>query len=52
VLDAALLFGRYTQSGWGPEMGHEVLQDYTKVKAVTTQLQGAGHRNRFGPGSR
>ena len=38
VFDAALLFGRYTQSGWGREMGHEVLQDYTEVKAVTTQL--------------
>lgn len=38
VFDAALLFGRYTQSGWGREMGYEVLQDYTEVKAVTTQL--------------
>jgi phenylacetaldehyde dehydrogenase len=24
--------------GWGREMGHEVLEAYTEVKAVTTQL--------------
>jgi phenylacetaldehyde dehydrogenase len=28
----------YKQSGWGREMGHEVLEAYTEVKAVTTQL--------------
>src|SRR5450631_2406537 len=38
VFDAALPFGGYKQSGWGREMGHEVLQAYTEVKAVTTQL--------------
>jgi phenylacetaldehyde dehydrogenase len=27
-----------SQSGWGREMGHEVLNNYTEVKAVTTQL--------------
>ena len=36
--DAALPFGGYKQSGWGREMGHQVLEAYTEVKAVTTQL--------------
>ncbi len=34
VFDAALPFGGYKQSGWGREMGHEVLELYTEVKAV------------------
>ena len=38
VFDAALPFGGYKQSGWGREMGHEVLDAYTEVKAVTTLL--------------
>jgi phenylacetaldehyde dehydrogenase len=38
VFDAALPFGGYKQSGWGREMGHEVLEAYTEVKAVTTLL--------------
>jgi phenylacetaldehyde dehydrogenase len=38
VFDAALPFGGYKQSGWGREMGHEVLNNYTELKAVTTQL--------------
>jgi len=38
VFDAALPFGGYKQSRWGREMGHEVLEAYTEVKAVTTQL--------------
>ena len=38
VFDAALPFGGYKQSGWGREMGHEVLAAYTEVKAVTTLL--------------
>jgi phenylacetaldehyde dehydrogenase len=38
VFDAALPFGGYKQSGWGREMGHEVLNSYTEVKAVTTLL--------------
>jgi phenylacetaldehyde dehydrogenase len=38
VFDAALPFGGYKQSGWGREMGHEVLNNYTEVKAVTTLL--------------
>jgi phenylacetaldehyde dehydrogenase len=38
IFDASLPFGGYKQSGWGREMGHEVLNNYTEVKAVTTQL--------------
>ena len=38
VFDAALPFGGYKQSGWGREMGGEVLNNYTEVKAVTTKL--------------
>ncbi len=34
VFDAALPFGGYKQSGWGREMGHEVLEMYTEVKSV------------------
>jgi phenylacetaldehyde dehydrogenase len=38
VFDAALPFGGYKQSGWGREMGHQVLEAYTEVKSVCTQL--------------
>jgi phenylacetaldehyde dehydrogenase len=38
VFDAALPFGGYKQSGWGREMGHEVLGLYTQTKAVTVGL--------------
>jgi phenylacetaldehyde dehydrogenase len=38
VFDASLPFGGYKQSGWGREMGREVLNNYTEVKAVTAQL--------------
>jgi acyl-CoA reductase-like NAD-dependent aldehyde dehydrogenase len=38
LFDASLPFGGYKQSGWGREMGHEALEAYTEVKAVTTQL--------------
>jgi phenylacetaldehyde dehydrogenase len=38
VFDAALPFGGYKQSGWGREMGHDVLELYTEVKAVCAQL--------------
>jgi len=34
VFDATLPFGGYKQSGWGREMGHEVLEMYTEVKSV------------------
>jgi len=38
VFDASLPFGGYKQSGWGREMGDEVLKSYTEVKAVTAKL--------------
>jgi len=38
VFDASLSFGGYKQSGWGREMGHEALEAYTEVKAVTALL--------------
>jgi len=38
IFDAALPFGGYKQSGWGREMGHEVLEHYTEVKAVCTAI--------------
>ncbi len=38
VFDASLPFGGYKQSGWGREMGEEVLHNYTEVKAVTVAL--------------
>jgi phenylacetaldehyde dehydrogenase len=34
VFDAALPFGGYKESGWGREMGSDVLELYTQVKAV------------------
>jgi len=34
VFDAALPFGGYKESGWGREMGKEVLELYTQTKAV------------------
>lgn len=34
VFDAALPFGGYKQSGWGREMGHDALENYTETKAV------------------
>jgi phenylacetaldehyde dehydrogenase len=38
IFDASLPFGGYKQSGWGREMGHEVLNNYTQTKAVTIAL--------------
>jgi phenylacetaldehyde dehydrogenase len=38
VFDPAMPFGGYKQSGWGREMGHEVLELYTEVKSVCTAL--------------
>jgi phenylacetaldehyde dehydrogenase len=38
IFDAALPFGGYKQSGWGREMGHDVLEMYTEVKAVCAAL--------------
>jgi len=38
VFDAAMPFGGYKQSGWGREMGHDVLNLYTHTKSVCTKL--------------
>jgi phenylacetaldehyde dehydrogenase len=38
IFDASLPFGGYKQSGWGREMGEEVLHNYTEIKAVTAAL--------------
>ncbi|MFQ6672425.1 MAG: aldehyde dehydrogenase family protein, partial [Candidatus Tectimicrobiota bacterium] len=38
IFDAALPFGGYKQSGWGREMGHEVLDLYTETKAICIGL--------------
>ena len=38
IFDAALPFGGYKQSGWGREMGHEALDNYTETKAVCVGL--------------
>jgi phenylacetaldehyde dehydrogenase len=39
VFDAALPFGGYKQSGWGREMGHEVLENYTETKSVCVRIK-------------
>ena len=36
--DPAFPFGGYKQSGWGREMGKEVMEHYTEVKAVGARL--------------
>ena len=38
IFDASLPFGGYKQSGWGREMGEEVLSNYLQTKAVTVAL--------------
>jgi len=38
VFDSAMPFGGYKQSGWGREMGHEVLELYTEVKSVCVAI--------------
>jgi len=38
VFDPAMPFGGYKQSGWGREMGHEVLNLYTEVKSVCVPI--------------
>ncbi len=38
IFDAALPFGGYKQSGWGREMGHDVLENYTETKAVCARV--------------
>src|SRR5713101_2518601 len=38
IFDAAMPFGGYKQSGWGREMGRDVLEMYTQTKAVCARL--------------
>ncbi len=38
VFDSAMPFGGYKQSGWGREMGHEVLNNYLQTKSVCIGL--------------
>src|SRR5438477_9235889 len=38
IFDASLPFGGYKQSGWGREMGHDVLELYTETKSVCVKL--------------
>ena len=38
IFDASLPFGGYKESGWGREMGHEVLNNYLETKAVCISI--------------
>ncbi|MEM7807695.1 MAG: aldehyde dehydrogenase family protein, partial [Planctomycetota bacterium] len=38
IFDAGLPFGGYKQSGWGREMGHEVLENYLETKSICMSL--------------
>src|SRR5690606_5813700 len=38
VFDPSMPFGGMQESGWGREMGHEVLHDYTDVKTVCVDI--------------
>lgn len=38
VFDAAMPFGGYKESGWGREMGSEVLENYLETKSVVAAL--------------
>jgi len=39
VFDAGMPFGGYKQSGWGREMGPEVLENYLETKSICINLQ-------------
>jgi phenylacetaldehyde dehydrogenase len=41
IFDASMPFGGYKQSGWGREMGHEVLKNYLETKSVCVALGGS-----------
>ena len=41
IFDASMPFGGYKQSGWGREMGHDVLRNYLETKSVCVSLGGA-----------
>jgi phenylacetaldehyde dehydrogenase len=38
VFDAAMPFGGYKESGWGREMGSQVLNNYLETKSVVVAL--------------
>ena len=38
VFDAAMPFGGYKESGWGREMGEQVLNNYLETKSVVIAL--------------
>ena len=38
IFDPSLPFGGYKESGWGREMGHEVLHEYTQTKTTVVAL--------------
>jgi len=38
IFDAALPFGGSQQSGWGREMGHEVVNLYKQLKSLCIRL--------------
>ena len=38
IFGAALPFGGYQRSGWGREMGHEVVNLYTRIKSLWIRL--------------
>jgi phenylacetaldehyde dehydrogenase len=38
MLNSAVPFGGYKQSGWGREMGHDALEGYLETKSVITDL--------------
>jgi len=38
MLNAAVPFGGYKQSGWGRERGHAALEGYLETKSVITDL--------------
>jgi phenylacetaldehyde dehydrogenase len=38
IFDASMPFGGYKQSGWGREMGQEVLNNYLETKSVCAAI--------------
>jgi phenylacetaldehyde dehydrogenase len=38
IFDAALPFGGFKESGWGREMGHNVIDEYTETKSVCMRV--------------
>jgi phenylacetaldehyde dehydrogenase len=40
IFDPSMPFGGMKESGWGREMGHEVLHDYTDLKTVCVDIDG------------